>query len=331
MDPSSSFQELKVGGSVLFLSEEKLVKKSRWESSWVTRADFPGVPLSEEFKRNSFSLFLSADQLRSRFQGTNEFRENQNVSQAVNLSAFLMEEMRRRLCENIFFVTAQRNIFHFSGKEQQGSFERDDRPRSIGGKGEKAIDTLSLMAGPRGDATAIKKIKKWLEKFGLPDFVAGLAVQPGSGTLTDASFRDPDFGLSMSLPMAGFGSVQMVPVVAQIFCAPPGSTVMIEEPEISLHPAAQVLLPALFIDAVKSGRQVIMSTHSELLVTALRYYVKKKHIQSSDVALYDVKKGSEGAKANRIVMNEDGVLPDWVPSFAEVEKRMLDEWQDDKK
>ncbi|MDQ5921187.1 MAG: hypothetical protein QG673_1243 [Pseudomonadota bacterium] len=60
---------------------------------------------------------------------------------------------------------------------------------------------------------------------------------------------------------------------------------IIENPEIHLHPKSQARLAEFFAFVARTGRQIIIETHSEHLVSKLRYCVYKKQIDSSQVII----------------------------------------------
>jgi len=51
---------------------------------------------------------------------------------------------------------------------------------------------------------------------------------------------------------ASYGQRQALSIVAQLFVAPPNSLILMEEPELSLHPEAQMMQPLLFAEAIKA-------------------------------------------------------------------------------
>jgi predicted ATPase len=69
---------------------------------------------------------------------------------------------------------------------------------------------------------------------------------------------------------AGSGEVAVTSCVVQVLAAGPGTLVLLDEPEVSLHPGAQERLLAFLSKMVRTRQlQVIFSTHSPHLVTAL--------------------------------------------------------------
>src|SRR5581483_4004256 len=82
---------------------------------------------------------------------------------------------------------------------------------------------------------------------------------------------------SVNLTDVGFGVSQVLPVVVQCFYAHPNTTIILEQPEIHLHPAVQTALADLFIEAVQAREegqdrsiQLIIESHSEHFLRRLQ-------------------------------------------------------------
>jgi predicted ATPase len=90
-------------------------------------------------------------------------------------------------------------------------------------------------------------------------------------------------------------------------------TIMVEEPEIGLHPSLQSKLADIFCLAIKNGVQLVIETHSEYLVRKLQYLTAKNNITTGDVSIYyfNLPEESEIKSAERcynIKIKEDGTL-----------------------
>ena len=102
----------------------------------------------------------------------------------------------------------------------------------------------------------------------------------------------------VDLPDVGFGISQVLPVLVQCFYAPPGSIILMEQPEIHLHPSAQSALADVMIDVINSREngadrniQLIIETHSEHFLRRLQRRIaedefhRRKYQPTSPISL----------------------------------------------
>lgn len=77
-------------------------------------------------------------------------------------------------------------------------------------------------------------------------------------------------GKTYSEAVAGSGEVAIVNCVIKVSEAPKGSLILLDEPEVSLHPGAQTELRELLLDKIKCDQcQVVISTHSQSFVDGM--------------------------------------------------------------
>ncbi|MGL4503939.1 MAG: ATP-dependent nuclease [Planktothrix sp.] len=86
--------------------------------------------------------------------------------------------------------------------------------------------------------------------------------------------------VSYSEPHMGYGEARSQYIIRIIESLPAKSLILLEEPEISLHPSAQYHFGCYLVDAtLRKGHQIFLSTHSEPLLSALpsqsRIYLEK--------------------------------------------------------
>jgi predicted ATPase len=219
-------------------------------------------------------------------------------------------EIQSRLTGKTFFISALR-----------GDMPREMSPTErvvtwTGPRGENLIYVLSQLNRPRY-LDEKRKVEYWADEFGVKDLWSGL-----EGASLTVAYRD----LGGWLPgiLASFGARQILPIIANLFYCPPGSVFLIEEPEISLHPEAQVKLVEMFCEAVKKGKQLITTTHSHYLLLAVTEAIQREWIKSDDVCIWEITKEEEkGTVAKRLPMTEEGVIKGWVSSFAKVDAQLL--------
>ena len=100
-----------------------------------------------------------------------------------------------------------------------------------------------------------------------------------------------------------------------------GDIIILENPETHLHPAAQSLIAELCCKAAAEGVQLIIETHSDHFLNAVRVAIKKKIVSSEEVQVYYFNKDYEKNKIEieNIVINSDGKIDRWPKGF-------FDEW-----
>ena len=92
----------------------------------------------------------------------------------------------------------------------------------------------------------------------------------------------------------GFGLTQILPIVVAILAANRGDIIMIENPEIHLHPAGQALVGQFMADAAGAGIQLLVETHSDHVLNGVRRAVKDSRISADQVAIHFFRPRSEG-------------------------------------
>jgi predicted ATPase len=141
-----------------------------------------------------------------------------------------------------------------------------------------------------------------------------------------ADFVDPTLRTAFDINSASYGSKQLLTIITQIFWSKSGDILLIEEPEISLHPESQALIQELFAEAVAAHKQIICSTHSPSFILSLSRVIGKKRLSKDDVAVYHVEKGAEGTRTRRLELNDRGFVKGWIPSYIKIENQLFDEW-----
>ena len=85
----------------------------------------------------------------------------------------------------------------------------------------------------------------------------------------------------------GFGTNQLVHLLGQCFVTRDIGTVLVEEPEVNLHPKAQYKLGKWFAkQAEQTQKQFIMATHSEHLLSGLLQSVRDGIITPDEVMIH---------------------------------------------
>ncbi len=148
--------------------------------------------------------------------------------------------------------------------------------------------------------------------------------------------KDEEAKVEVSLRDVGFGISQVLPIVVQSRISEK-KTLLIEQPEIHLHPAHQAELGDLFIRSAKErGNTLLLETHSENLILRILRRIRETTengkpsdevppIRPEDVAVLYVQPGENGAQVIEIPVTEDGDFAEKWPRgfFAERVKELF--------
>ena len=122
---------------------------------------------------------------------------------------------------------------------------------------------------------------------------------------------------TVNIVAEGFGANALIQLLHQLLIADKGATVLIEEPEIHLHPKAQAELAEVLAETAKAeDKQIIMTTHSEHLVERLLLLVAEGMLTSDHVAIYSFSKDDKGeCFATEIEVTENGQVEGGLTDF----------------
>lgn len=115
----------------------------------------------------------------------------------------------------------------------------------------------------------------------------------GEYSIRAEAAEDLGFTISLDTPSAenlrlnqvGTGLSQVLPVLALGLCSKPNDLIIVESPEVQLHPAAQHRLMDFFVALTNARRQVILETHSDHIIHAVQLAVKQERTVAEDVAM----------------------------------------------
>jgi predicted ATPase len=126
----------------------------------------------------------------------------------------------------------------------------------------------------------------------------------------------------VDLPDVGFGISQVLPVLVQCFYAPSGSIILMEQPEIHLHPSAQSALADVMIDVIRSREngtdrniQLIIETHSEHFLRRLQRRIAEDVISQEKVSAYFADVTRSPAKLEPLQIDIFGNILNWPENF----------------
>ena len=168
--------------------------------------------------------------------------------------------------------------------------------------------------------------------------ILGLTGQVGTEKIGDVGIdirvgRLPHRGTGetdmVSIADVGIGVSQVLPVLVALIVAEPGRLVYLEQPEMHLHPRAQVALAQVLADAAKRGVRVVAETHSSLLLLAVQTLVAEGSLSPELVKLHWFTRGENGAtETNTADLDDGGAYGNWPEDFDDVDLKAQSRYLD---
>jgi predicted ATPase len=259
-------------------------------------------------KRNERGEYYSVNvSIRGQQAKRQSNRPPKNITRPIKCYGFSAEAMRsygdsEYLNELVYsFEQVFSNVYHLAPVRDYPQRQYTwfgDKPSDVGRKGERAIAALLAsgdepIQGITGHARRksanklMNRVSYWLQQMGLS---ASLVIKPvvEGGALYEVQLERSGGGEIVLLPDMGFGVSQILPVIVLCYYCPQGSTLLLEQPEIHLHPSAQAVLADMFIEVIQERYvQIILESHSEHLLTRLQLRIAEGKVNSeNETALY---------------------------------------------
>lgn len=123
-------------------------------------------------------------------------------------------------------------------------------------------------------------------------------------------------GVDANIRDVGIGISQVLPVLTLAHFAQAGSTIILEEPEIHLHPLAQSVLAELFVETSRKRKvQFIVETHSEHLFRRMQTLIAQQKTNADDCAMYFVERVQKQARLRLLEVDGFGAVANWPEHF----------------
>ena len=180
------------------------------------------------------------------------------------------------------------------------------------GLGTQEDNTATTLAYSRREVERVSHLMRQITGVGFRvDTVPPQSAKPVSESLVG----------DLSILAEGFGTNALVHLLFEIVRTVSGATVLIEEPEIHLHPKAQADLASVLVEEAKSdGKQMIIATHSEHILGRFLTLVAEGRLSADELAIHSFEKDEKGVcSASEIEVTDRGQVSGGLKSFFETD------------
>jgi predicted ATPase len=159
----------------------------------------------------------------------------------------------------------------------------------------------------------VEGVRYWMQELGAAE---GVSVTSGRFGI-ELKIKPKGLSREVDLTAVGVGVSQVLPVVVLALLAEPGSILLLEQPELHLHPAMQQQLADFLIACSATGRQVLLETHSDHLVSRIRRRIAEDETNDllNRTALIYAERTDGRTTYRRVTPSEYGTIEDWPRGF----------------
>lgn len=186
----------------------------------------------------------------------------------------------------------------------------DPTQLSQSSEGDQLISQLGRMA--RVDAPAWQRMRSSLEAYGsATGLFESIKIQKlGRGDTDPFQILVKASGRETNIIDVGYGISQVLPLFILLGEVDRRATLLIQQPEVHLHPSAQAALGSVIADAASKmkGSSFVIETHSDFIVDRIRMAVRDKKIKSRDVGIIFFEKGKNTSELANIEIDEFGEM-----------------------
>jgi len=179
------------------------------------------------------------------------------------------------------------------------------------GRDEPVLEALTLEGKPN---TRLRQVEERMCMF-FPGCALSVQQVPQANAVTLGlrTSDDTDFHRPIHV---GFGLTQVLPIVVAALSASAGDLLLIENPEVHLHPAGQALMGQFLADVSRAGVQVIVETHSDHVLNGIRRSVKAARLKPEQVAIHFFRHpSSDAAQVVSPLLDSSGNIDSWPEGF----------------
>ena len=197
-------------------------------------------------------------------------------------------------------------------------------PSHVGYRGENTINAI-LAATIRNETRIIPEsnekkpfqevIAYWLKKLEMCHEFKLKEIAEGTGLFHAIVKKEPE-STEAFLTDVGFGVSQVLPALVLLYYVPEGSIILMEQPEIHLHPSVQSGLADVILQVSKQRNiQVIVESHSEHLLQRFQRRVAEESYPVEELKLYFCDSQQGESKLMDLEIDEFGDIKNYPDNF----------------
>jgi len=285
--------------------------------------------------RRTFRLGVADDSLEYHWTFSGERSEMSMIVERVVVPGLEIQEPKMLRCllpnrideglpsialrlRGLTYITAER-----FGPREVYALEDRQTATVVGPAAEHAVSVLfwgreervlPLLVIDNAPPTRLRQVEARMRSF-FPGCALTVQQVPQANAVTLGlrTSEDTDFHRPIHV---GFGLTQVLPIIVAALSASEGDILLVENPEVHLHPAGQALMGQFLAEVASAGAQVVLETHSDHILNGVRRSVKARSLAPEQVAIHFFRpRGEVGAQVVSPQLDSSGNIDIWPTGF----------------
>ncbi len=210
--------------------------------------------------------------------------------------------------DNMLYLSSSRGFTKYSYPLMAGQPETEEVSRRAGDASLLEEWLSNLIMYRINEAQRYPNMREQLDSMRERLSRVGVDINPyvmnGPSVVIDLCEGD----MWVSAVNSGYGINQLVSFVALGTLLPKGTLIMIEEPEIHLHPKMQRIVCEILAEIADEGKQVVITTHSEHFLKTLAKRIDEGKLSTHDLHVYHFEKVDRIAQVRTVDVADDHLL-----------------------
>lgn len=210
--------------------------------------------------------------------------------------------------DNMLYLSSSRGFTKYSYPLMAGQPETEEVARRAGDASLLEEWLSNLIMYRINEAQRYPNMREQLDSMRERLSRVGVDINPyvmnGPSVVIDLCEGD----MWVSAVNSGYGINQLVSFVALGTLLPKGTLIMIEEPEIHLHPKMQRIVCEILAEIADEGKQVVITTHSEHFLKTLAKRIDEGKLSKHNLRVYHFEKIDRIARMSTIDVADDNLL-----------------------
>lgn len=286
------------------------------------------VRLPPPFKQENFTLRLLAFLLPK----SDEMGLTEIVAESPNQSfrpeeAARLEQFLEQLVLSVYSATAVYPISPIRTRPQRTYDPVKESPSPEGDHVPMLLASLR-QERPKRRADFYNELHQFGTNSGMYSEIE-VRMFKGEGSPFQINVQVPGQRRKSNLIDVGYGTSQVLPILADLQSRDSGTIFLVQQPEVHLHPKAQSELASAMVGiAQRKEQSLVIETHSDYLVDRLRMLVREGAIKSEDLSIYFFQHDDADVSIEKIGIDVEGRIigppPGYRKFFLDEARRLLE-------